>query len=354
MTGSPVLARAEVAATAAWIAARQRPDGVIGWTREGPADPWNHVEAAMALDVAGRHDDARRAYRALLDRQRPDGLIAADLCTGGGHVDTNGVAYLAAGAWLHVRATGDPAAGRLLLPAVAAAVEAVLDRRLPAGGVAWSVDPAGAAAEVALVAGASSVVTSLRAAAALADWCGAPRPSWSAAAERLATDVAAGGPSFLDKSVFAMDWYYPVLGGAVTGDAARRRLIAGAATFGLGDGVRCRSDGRWVTAAESAEAAMAHLVAGLDIRAIALLGATRGLRCADGGYLTGVVLPERSHFPAGERTTYSAAAVVLAADLVAGGAATSSLFIPRRTSTRRLPVRISRSSANAPEAMASA
>ncbi|HWC10036.1 MAG TPA: methyltransferase domain-containing protein, partial [Acidimicrobiales bacterium] len=48
------LTAAEVAATVGSIAAVQLGDGMIPWFPGGHADPWNHVEAAMALAVGGR------------------------------------------------------------------------------------------------------------------------------------------------------------------------------------------------------------------------------------------------------------------------------------------------------------
>jgi len=39
----------------------------------GHADPWNHVEAAMALLVGGRRADAERAFEWLVAKQRDDG-----------------------------------------------------------------------------------------------------------------------------------------------------------------------------------------------------------------------------------------------------------------------------------------
>ena len=52
----------------------QRPDGMIPWFEGGHCDPWNHVEAAMALD-RGRARTTRptRAYQWLADTQLPDG-----------------------------------------------------------------------------------------------------------------------------------------------------------------------------------------------------------------------------------------------------------------------------------------
>ena len=120
--------------------------------------------------------------------------------------------------------------------------------------------------------------------------------------------------AFLPKDRWAMYWYYPVLAGVVTGDAARARLAAGYRRFVLhGLGVRCVADKDWVTAAETAECALAHLVAGEVGTAALLLEWTRHLRHDDGSYFTGMVHPQRHHFPAGERSTYSAAAVTLGA-----------------------------------------
>ena len=56
-----VIGAEEVVATAASIAAVQRPDGMIPWFEGGHCDPWNHTEAAMALTVAGFYDEAARA-----------------------------------------------------------------------------------------------------------------------------------------------------------------------------------------------------------------------------------------------------------------------------------------------------
>ena len=60
----------ELAATVDAIAAVQQPDGNIPWTPGDHTDPWNLVEAAMALDVGGRHAEAERAYEWLRTRQR--------------------------------------------------------------------------------------------------------------------------------------------------------------------------------------------------------------------------------------------------------------------------------------------
>ena len=60
-------------ATVDGIVEWQLPSGMIPWFPGGHADPWNHVEAAMALDLGGRRAEADRAYQWLVDLQRDDG-----------------------------------------------------------------------------------------------------------------------------------------------------------------------------------------------------------------------------------------------------------------------------------------
>ena len=81
-----------------------------------------------------------------------------------------------------------------------------------------------------------------------------------------------------------------------------------------GLGVRCVADRPWITAAETCESAMAQLVAGNEAAALELFMLAQAHRLDDGAYLTGIVYPEGTSFPDAERTSYTAAAVVLAAD----------------------------------------
>jgi hypothetical protein len=62
-SGPSGLSADDLAATGAAIAELQLPTGMIPWFPGGHADPWNHVEAAMALATVGRVEEAERAYR---------------------------------------------------------------------------------------------------------------------------------------------------------------------------------------------------------------------------------------------------------------------------------------------------
>ena len=57
-----------------------------------------------------------------------------------------------------------------------------------------------------------------------------------------------------------------------------------------------------------------------------LFGWTQQLRADDGHYCTGIVYPEMVHFPGDERSTYTAASIVLAADALGEPTRASALF----------------------------
>ncbi|MEM9133719.1 MAG: prenyltransferase [Actinomycetota bacterium] len=327
-----VVTAQELQATGESIAALQLPNGMIEWYPGGHADPWNHVETAMALATVGRLAEAERAYQWLVDTQHPDGAWHNYYLADGvedDKFDLNCIAYIATGVWHHYVATTDRGFLETLFPVVDLAVEYVLDLQTERGEILWARRHDGIPWDYALLTGSSSISHSLMCAQRIATALGHERPWWHDAHKRLVDTIANCPEAFAPKDRWAMDWYYPVLAGAVEGDEARARIDKGWDTYILGDhGVRCVSDEPWVTAAETCECAIALLATGDRDRALALFRAAQGLRDDDGSYFTGMVHPERVTYPDRERTSYTAAAVILAADALDGGNPTSGLFLP--------------------------
>jgi hypothetical protein len=216
-------------------------------------------------------------------------------------------------------------------PTVRRALDFVVSMQLPWGGVAWSQEwHDGVPAKVnedALLAGSSSIYQSLRAGLAIAELLGEPMSDqlldWELAGGRLGHALREHRDLFLDKSEFSMDWYYPVLGGAVRGDAARELLDARWDTFvEPGIGIRCVAPNPWATGAETCELVLALDAIGDRERALRLLADMQHLRTEGGRYWTGYVWPDKVNWPV-EQTTYTAAAVILAHDALfhaSGGA----------------------------------
>ena len=316
-----VLTSGQVAATAASIAAMQEDSGAVPWTPGEKTDVWNHVEGAMAMLLGGEVEAAERAYAWCERTQRADGSWPMETVVGevrDASGETNMSAYLAVGVWHHWLLRRDRAFVDRMWPVVRRGLDFVVGMQLPFGGIAWSQewDEAGPAKvnEEALLAGSSSIYQSLRAGVVLAELVDDPQPEWELAGGRLSHALRSHRDLFLDKSEFSMDWYYPVLGGAVRGSAAVDLLNAEWDTFVVpGLGIKCVSDNPWVTGAETCELAMALDAVGDHVRAREQFVAMQHLREDDGRYWTGYVYPDDAFWP-GEHTTYTAAAVVLAAD----------------------------------------
>jgi hypothetical protein len=320
-----LLSPAQVEASGAAVESVQEPNGAIPWTVGGQTDVWNHVEAAMALLVADRLDAVDRAWSWVRQTQRADGSWPLKV-VGGVVEDASGesnmAAYVAVGVWHHWLVRRDLGFVAAQWPVVRRALDFVCGLQQPFGGIAWSQEwhggqPATVNQE-ALLAGSSSIHHALRAGLTLAELLDDPQPEWELTAGRLGHALRDHRDRFLDKSTFSMDWYYPVLGGAVRGDAGRALIRARWDDFVVpGLGVRCVDTNPWVTGAETCELALALDALGDRAAGVGLFADAQHLRQPDGSYWTGYVYPDRAHWPA-EHTTFTTAAVLLAHDALAG------------------------------------
>ncbi len=295
----------------------------------------------MALLVSGELEAADRAFCFLADHQLDDGSWYAYYGWDGAaeltRVDVNACAYVALGALQRVLVTHDLFWAARYWPVVERALNFVCAQQRLDGSFVWSIDAAQPCPSFALFASTCSIQQSLEAACRLGSLIGRPTGRFADAMARARRAILERPQVFEDKSAYAMDWYYPVLSGALSGAASRLHLERGAGAFIVEEGARCRSDRRWVTTAETAEAALSYWRAGDASFARRLLEATRRHRRSDGHYLTGVVYPEGSTFPREEVTSYSAAAVLLADDALGNGATAEAFGArPRRLKTRKL------------------
>lgn len=324
----------------------QRSDGLIPWYPDGPADPWDHVESAMALSIAGRYEAAERAYRWIADAQHDDGGLWATYgdteADDGAHdgdeprKEPHRSAYVAVGSYHHYRCTGDRDVLEGLWPTVRDALEFASRLQADSGEIYWCVDSTGQVYEDALITGSASTYKSFACGAAIADELGRDdlRDRWLDARQRIGTAIRSRGDRFdrtwESKSRYAMDWFYPVLCGVVRDEQARTRLATGADRFvEEGLGCRCVADERWITVAESCELVVAHLVAGNVERATEIYEWLFQWTDADGVFWTGYQFEDEEFWPA-QQPTWTGAAAVLAADAISGITPAATLFTEPR------------------------
>jgi hypothetical protein len=287
----------------------------------------------MALDAAGEHEAARRAYLWLARTQNPDGSWFANYAdtpegvSEAGVTDrtreTNFSAYPAVGIFHHYLATADRRFLRELWPTVVAAIEFVLRHQRADGAIRWNPE-----SDEALLSGCSSMYHALRCAVATATALGENQPGWELALSRLGHALTVHPEQFAPKERYSMDWYYPVLGTVLRGDAALRRIDEGWDRFVVPSlGVRCVDDHPWVTGGESCELAIALWAIGREAQARRVLtdiGAQ--LRDEnDGMYWTGYVFADLAIWPQ-EKTSWTAGSVLLALAALGGEPATRAVF----------------------------
>jgi hypothetical protein len=312
----------------------QTPAGEIPWFEGGHSDPWDHTEAAMGLAVAGETEAALRAYRWLASKQLEDGSwwrgYRDDEPDNPDRRETNYVAYIATGVWHQYLVTQDIAVLREFFPVVERALDFVLGLQSEHGEIDWAVDSDGVPMGDALLTGCSSIYKSLECAGHIAAVLEIERPDWLSSRERLG-DALRHRPERFDrtwapKSRYAMDWFYPILTGVISGQAAIDRLNQRWHEFvEPGLGCRCETQEPWVTVAESCELVMALVAAGDRPRAQEVFSWLHQWRDHDGAFWTGFQFVEDILWP-DEKPTWTAGAILLAADALTGHTAAADLF----------------------------
>jgi len=308
----------DLKAVGALIAGIQLPSGEIPWSEGDKTDPWDHVEAAIGLSIAGFFSEARRAFEWLARQQLDDGSWYSAYRDGKPEDetrDTNMSAYIAVGLLYYYLITGDSVFTRKMWSTVRKAVDFALSLQQPEGHIFWAISPGGRTDPMALLTGSSSVFMSVKCAMALADRLHLPTSGWHDALQRLGSAIRQKPYLFnREKSRFSMDWFYPILCGAVRGKAARRRLDQYWATFVVeGHGVKCVSDEPWVTIAETSECCLALNAMGSRDLAETLFGWIADKVFDDGSYWCGYTYPDMVIWPE-EKITWTNGVVLMAMD----------------------------------------
>lgn len=339
----------DIRACADRIEALQQRDGAIPWVEAGVWDPWNHGESAMGLAVAGRAESVHSALDALAARQEADGGWTGELGAGipmdatGERIapppepvtarDTNFAGYAAVTVMRCALALDEPRLIARYFPMVTRALDFVMNLQTGHGDVVWRAPDIDQPLDDvdALRAGNSSLFKSFECGLRLAEILEKPRTDWARSRSAIARALQHAPERFdrksIDRSSYAMDWYYPVLTGVLTGAEARRRLDEGWDTFVVADlGCRCVTGEPWVTTAETAELALACLSAGRRDVARALVSELAPLAASEGGYWMGWQYEIGDVWPK-ERPSWTAGAVILAADALDGLSPGSDLLI---------------------------
>jgi hypothetical protein len=215
-------------------------------------------------------------------------------------------------------------------PCVSSAIDFVLDMRGPNGEIYWARDVEGKICPDYQITSCSSNYLSIKNAVNMAELLGREHHQWDAAGEQLRQAILKMPLPILEdpeiNDVFAMDWYYPALCSVINGREAVSRIYTSWNKFIVhGKGTVCNLKKQWVTAAETSELAIALAAQGEYEMSAMLYNWIHYLRDEDGAYWYGVAYPENEIWPM-EKPTWTAAAVVLAADMLRPNSPTNLLL----------------------------
>jgi hypothetical protein len=310
----------DVTAIADAISEAQYDSGEIPWCRGQKSDPWDHVEAAIGLSIAGYLEQARHAYKWLAGNQHDDGSWYAEYIEGipkDKTRDANMTAYIAVGMYHYYLLTQDLSFVHEMWPTVKAAIDFTLSLQAPSGEIYWAISPENKIEHTALLTGSSSIFMSLKCALALSALLEFDMPAWKQSMHKLG-DAIRNKPQLFNmtKSRFSMDWFYPVLSGAITGKDAQARFDKFWKKFVVeGHGVLCVSNEPWVTIAESCELSLAlSSIEDYNLSEI-VFNWICDKTFDDGSYWCGYTHPDMTIWPE-DKFTWTNGVVLMAADAI--------------------------------------
>ena len=313
--------------SANFICRYQLPSGAIPYYEGDVIDPWDHVECAIALSLCGRREEAAKAYDWLRLQQNLDGSWYYNYLDG--HIpekakDSNHSTYVATGVWHHYLATKDEVFLEQMWPVVEKGIDFALTLQQPTGDIYWALGADGKPWESGLHSGSSCIWWSINNGLKIAGTLGLDRPQWRQSNDKLYIALTQNPHLFEkrgeNKRDYAMHWYYPVLCGVQSGNTARQRIEQRWSEFIVpGWGCLCSLDQPWVTPAETCELIMALTNIGEIEKAERLLEwILKEFADDDGGFWTGIRVPERIIYPENHKTTWTTAAVIMAIMALAG------------------------------------
>ena len=313
----------------------QSSDGAICWEKDAKLDPWDHVEAAMGLAVAGEKKASREAYYWMVNNQEEDGSWFSEYLDGvpsNLKKESNFVAYLATGIFHDFLINKDTEFVEEMFPTIDAAMHFILSMQTEFGDIYWAKDEYGNILDDSLITGCSSIYKSLDCAEALYGLLGQKFETISRS-KALLKEALLLRPERFDRNCeskerYSMDWYYPILCGLISGNDGLQRIRGKWDQFIVpGLGCKCVNDEPWVTIAESSELVLALIKLDEKQKAESLFNWLHQWQDKkDNLYWTGYVYTDKKFWPI-EKPTWTAAAVLLAADSLYNFTSGSELFL---------------------------
>jgi hypothetical protein len=324
-----------------FISHLQFASGAIPSNKDGSHDPWDHLEAVMGLATLGFAHEAMLGLEWMKKNQNEDGSwynLYQDNNAIEKNKQSNFSTYIAVAVWHNYLLTNDLNILEEFWNSIEKGMVFTLSLQNSNGAIAWNVDELGITDEDYLLTGCSSIAKSIECSIAIceilnkSDFKSLLINAHSKLLHAIKNPVGIFDLQ-KDRSRFSMDWYYPILSGAISDENLAILIKKITEIFWIsGFGIKCVADEPWVTVAETCECSIAFKKIGHEKNASELLLNAAAIVDKNSVPYMGWQLKEKIYWPK-EQPSWTSGALILAADANNDLTQASNLFLEKQSSS---------------------
>ena len=301
----------------------QLKSGAIPSNKDNSHDPWDHIESIMGLNFLKDKESADLAFDWLKNNQNADGSWYSK------YLDekpielnkpTHYSPYISVAALHHYKIFSDKKKLSELWKTISLALDFSINLQNPNGTIPWSVDKNNKIEEDFLITGSSSILKSIECAIKISRILEeGDNNSWIRAYKSLAMAIKNPKGLFdvtMDRSRFSMDWYYPIISGALSSeekDFYIKKILKDFYVDGLG--IKCVREEPWVTVAETSEFIITLVISNRLEEARKIFSEAMNITDENDVPYMGWQYEQNIFWPE-EKPSWTSAALILAADSI--------------------------------------
>ena len=301
----------------------QLKSGAIPSNKDNSHDPWDHIESIMGLNFLQDKESADLAFDWLKNNQNADGSWYSK------YLDekpielnkpTHYSPYISVAALHHYKIFSDKKKLSELWKTISLALDFSINLQNPNGTIPWSVDKNNKIEEDFLITGSSSILKSIECAIKISRILEeGDNNSWIRAYKSLAMAIKNPKGLFdvtMDRSRFSMDWYYPIISGALSSeekDFYIKKILKDFYVDGLG--IKCVREEPWVTVAETSEFIITLVISNRLEEARKIFSEAMNITDENDVPYMGWQYEQNIFWPE-EKPSWTSAALILAADSI--------------------------------------
>ena len=322
------------------IKSTQHESGAIPSNEDGSHDPWDHIESIMGLNFTKEHAASKNAFKWLLKNQNEDGSWFAKYRNNipvEKNKPTHFGPYISVGALHYYKIFKDKVFLEELWPAIELAINFSLNLQIKNGTIPWSINKHGEIENDFLITGTSSILKSIECGLAISNILKKNKniECWIKSYKLLSNALKNPTGKFdilTDRKRFSMDSYYPILSGCLDEKEMKFYIDKTFSDFYVNNiGIKCVIDEPWITVAETSEFIISLMISGDIKKSKKLL--IDVINIADESKIPymGWQYEENIFWP-NEKPSWTAAALIIAADTVLNFSDASNLFLQNQSS----------------------